>query len=66
MMPVQLFQALNCVDKDLAKDLSLSRPTCASHGLVLCDYFKGKTVKMMEKVASVSIMLDEASDIQMH
>ncbi len=66
MMPVQLLQALICVDKDLAKDLRLSRPICASHGLVLCDYFKGKTVKMMENVAFVSLMFDEASDIQMH
>jgi hypothetical protein len=66
MVAVQLLQALNCVDKDMAKDLSLSRPTCASRGLVLCDYFKGKTIKMMENVASVSIMFDEASDIQMH
>jgi hypothetical protein len=65
-MPMQLLQALNCVDKDLARDLSLSRPTCASHGLALCDYFKGKTIKMMENVASVSIMFDEPSDIQMH
>ena len=64
---MQLLQSLNCIDKVAVADLSLSRQTtCARNGLALCDYFKGKTLQMMANVAAVSIMFDEASDIQMH
>jgi hypothetical protein len=63
---MQLLQSLNGTDKVAVADLSLSRQTCARKGLALCDYFKGKTSQMMANVAAVSIMFDEASDIQMH
>jgi hypothetical protein len=63
---MQLLQSLNCVDKDAVVNLSSSKTTCARHGLALCDYFKGRTITMMENVVSVSIMFDEASDIQMN
>jgi hypothetical protein len=59
-------QSLNCIDKVAVADLSLSRQTCARNGLAICEYFKGKTKQMMANVAAVSIMFDEASDIQMH
>jgi hypothetical protein len=66
VLVVQLLQSLNCVDKSAVAYLSSSKTTCARHGLALCEYLKGKSVRMMENVASISIMFDEASDIQMH
>jgi hypothetical protein len=63
---VQLLQSLNCVDKNAVVHLRSSKTTCARHGVALCEYFKGKTITMMENVVSISIMFDEASDIQMH
>ncbi len=65
-MQLLLLQSLNRTDKVEVADLSLSRQTCARNGLALCDYFQGKTLQMMANVAAVSIMFDEASDIQIH
>jgi hypothetical protein len=57
---------MNCVNKDMAATLHLSRQSCARYGLQLCTYIHDKTVQQMQNVASASIMFDEASDIQMH
>jgi hypothetical protein len=46
VLVVQLLQSLNCVDKSAVATLSSSKTTCARHGLALCEYLKGKTVRM--------------------
>jgi hypothetical protein len=36
------------------------------HGLLLAKYIQNKTMENMAKAASISVMFDEAADIQMH
>ena len=62
----QLLVSLNCVQKDNASALSISTTSIRRHGLTLSQYFQTKTKQIMSKVASVSVMFDEASDIQMY
>ena len=62
----QLLVSLNCVQKDNALALAISTTSIRRHGLTLSQYFQTKTKQIMSKVASVSVMFDEASDIQMY
>ena len=61
----QLLQCMNCVGNDVAS-LSISTTSIRRHGLLLAKYIQNKTMEKMAKVASISVMFDEASDIQMH
>ncbi len=63
---MQLLLSLNCVHKESAAALSISTTSIRRHGLMLSEYFQTKTKTIMQKVASVSVMFDEASDIQMY
>ena len=63
----QLYVSLHCVEKpDKIADISISKSSIQRHGLTLATYFQKKTKNMLQKVASVSLMFDEASDIQMY
>ncbi len=63
---LQLLQSLNCVAQDSVPDLSISPTSIRRFGLKLSTDIHSKTIAIMGKVASVSIMFDEASDIQMY
>jgi hypothetical protein len=65
-MFLQYLAALNCVNKDNASALAISSTSIRRHGLTLSEYLQTKTKTILQKVASVSVMFDEASDIQMH
>ncbi len=54
------------MNKDNASALAISSTSIRRHGLTLSEYFQTKTKTILQKVASVSVMFDEASDIQMH
>ena len=43
-----------------------SKQSCSRYGLNISKYLQGKILNVMDGVSSVSIMFDEASDIQMH
>ena len=54
------------MDQASAAAMHISKQSCSRYGVNISKYLQAKTVNVMEGVASVSIMFDEASDIQMH
>ncbi len=54
------------MDQASAAAMHTSKQSCSRYGLNISKYLQAKTVNVMEGVAGVSIMFDEASDIQMH
>ena len=54
------------MDQASAAAMHISKTSCSRYGVNISKYLQAKTVNVMEGVASVSIMFDEASDIQMH
>ena len=63
---LQLLQSLNCVAQESVRELSISPTSIRRFGLNLSADIHRKTIAIMGKVASVSVMFDEASDIQMY
>ncbi len=51
------------MDQASAAAMHISKQSCSRYGVNISKYLQAKTVNVMEGVASVSIMFDEASDI---
>ena len=61
-----MLKALHCVDTKQATALHLSARSVARYGLATANEIEKETTLLIEKAVSLSIMFDEASDIQMH